>query len=72
MFESKVRSNLATQDKALEEKLKQRKKKSFCKSFSAFGLTEGTETKDSLFTDTVSPKPSKNEKGTVEPLVVDF
>jgi hypothetical protein len=44
-----------------------RKKKSFSKSFSAYGFTEGTETKESLFTN----EPSPNEKGK-EPLLVSF
>jgi hypothetical protein len=51
MMESKIKSNLESQDRLLEHKLMQRKKRSFCKSFSAFGLTEGTETKESLFLD---------------------
>jgi hypothetical protein len=69
--ESKIKSTLETQDKMLEQKLMQRKKRSFCKSFSAFGLTEGTETKDSLFTDEFLTKPT-NDRGVIEPLMVNF
>jgi hypothetical protein len=49
----------------------QRKKRSFCKSFSAYGFTEGTETKESLFTDETLTRPA-NEKGIIEPLLVNF
>jgi len=51
--------------------LKERKKKSFSKSFSAFGLTEGTETKESLFFEEPQKK-GINEKMLIEPLVVNF
>lgn len=74
-MESNIKSTIENQDKALEEKLKQRKKKSFCKSFSAYGLTESTQTKESLFED-LSPvytKTDKNhDKGIIEPLIVNF
>lgn len=71
LVENKIKTALETQDRALEQKLMQRKKRSFCKSFSAFGLTEGTETKDSLFTDEFLTKPT-NDRGVIEPLMVNF
>lgn len=49
MLENKIKNTLEKQDQLLEQKLMQRKRKSFSKSFSAFGLTEGSETKESLF-----------------------
>lgn len=59
----------------MEEKLKQRKKKSFCKSFSTYGFTESTQTKESLFEE-LSPVHTKtdknNDKGFIEPLIVNF
>ena len=39
-----------------------RKKKSFSKSFSAYALTEGTNTKDSLFNETVLGTPETPNK----------
>lgn len=69
--EKKIKSTLESQDKLLEQKLMMRKKRSFCKSFSAYGFTEGTETKESLFTDELLTKPA-NDKGVIEPLMVNF
>jgi hypothetical protein len=67
LLNNKIKSTLEGQNSLLEQKLLMRKKKSFSKSFSAYGLTEGTETKESLFIN----EPSPNEKGK-EPLLVSF
>ncbi len=39
IVQNKIKSSLETQDKLLEQKLMLRKRRSFCKSFSAYGLT---------------------------------
>jgi len=57
---NKIKGTLDDQNSLLQQKLLVRKKKSFSKSFSAYGFTEGTETKESLFTN----EPNSNEKAT--------